>query len=221
MTTFARLALAAVLVLVLAACASSSGQPWTPPPVPTETDAPAVTPAPASAAPSAAPASAEPSGVPASAAPSDVPASAAPSAAPSDAPSTQAPASPDASVAPSVGPSAGPSGEPAGRVIELEMNAALQILQDGAQIKDIPVTPGETVTFRITNTAGYVHNFWIGPDQALMLNQTEGLPGIPDWTDAEPREFTWVVPDDIAGLKYGCTVPGHYSLMQGVFSAAP
>ena len=96
------------------------------------------------------------------------------------------------------------------RVIELEMNASLQILENGAQIKEIPVTIGETITFRITNTAGYSHNFWIGPDQALLTNQTEGLPGIPDYSEGT-QEFTWTVPEDAASLKFGCTVPGHYS----------
>jgi azurin len=28
------------------------------------------------------------------------------------------------------------------------------------------------------------------------------------------------VPADISGLKFGCTVPGHYALMQGTFSVA-
>ena len=211
MKIFARPALAAALVLVLAACASPSGQPWTPPPVPAETEAPAATAAPASVAPSAAPASVVPSAAPATAAPSVAPATAAPS---------DAPASPAASVAPSAAPSAGSSAEPAGRVIELELNAALQILQGGVQVKDIPVTPGETIIFKVVNTAGYDHNFYIGTDQDLMADNVAALVGMPTWLDAEPREFTWVVPDDIAGLKYGCTVPGHYMLMQGVFSVA-
>lgn len=206
MKTFARPALAAVLVLVLAACASPSGRPWTPPPVPAETDAPESA-APASEAPSVAPASVVPSGPPASAAPSDAPA-------------TPAPSSPVASPGPSATPSAGSSAEPGGRVIELELNAALQILQGGVQVKDIPVTPGETIVFRIVNTAGYDHNFLIGTDQDLMTNNVAALVGIPTWKDAEPREFSWLVPDDVTGLKYGCTVPGHYMLMQGVFSVA-
>jgi uncharacterized cupredoxin-like copper-binding protein len=208
MKTSARLALGAVLVLALAGCAGSSGQPWTPPP--------AGTPAAESAAPeSAAPESAAPAtAAPESAAPSAAPESAAPaSVAPSAAPESAAPGS----AAPSAAASEAP-GE--ARVIELEMDAALRILQDGVQVKDIPVTPGETIKFIITNTAGYVHNFWIGPDQALMTNQTTGLVGIPDWTDSAPRELEWVVPDDITGLKYGCTVPGHYMLMQGTFSPA-
>ena len=136
---------------------------------------------------------------------------------PTTAPGTQAPAS----AAPSAAPSAGTSQEPGeGRVIELEMNGALQIRSAGTQIKDIPGTPGETIVFKITNTAGYAHNFWIGPDAALMSNQTTGLTGIPDWTDAEPRELTWVVPEDVASLKFGCTFPGHYTMMNGTFSIA-
>ena len=53
-----------------------------------------------------------------------------------------------------------------------------------------------------------------------MSNQTTGLTGIPEWSDAEAKELMWVVPDDITGLKFGCTVPGHYTLMQGTFSVA-
>lgn len=139
------------------------------------------------------------------------------SAGPTNAPGTQAPAS----VAPSVGPSAASSQEPGGRVIELELTAALEIKEAGAKVVQIPVTPGETIVFKITNTAGYVHNFWIGPDTALMANQTAGLTGIPDWSDPAPKELTWVVPDDITGLFYGCTVPGHYTLMKGAFIPAP
>ncbi len=146
----------------------------------------------------------------------------APTAAPATAaPASAAPTAPVESAAPSAAATepAG-SAQPGGRVIELELDAALQILQGGVKVTDIPVTPGETILFKLHNTAGYVHNFWIGPDQALMTNQTAGLVGVPDWSDGEVRELTWVVPDDITGLKFGCTVPGHYSLMQGTFSLA-
>jgi uncharacterized cupredoxin-like copper-binding protein len=126
-----------------------------------------------------------------------------------------------ASAAPSASPIAQGSTEPvAGRVIELELNGSLQILSGGAQIKDIPVTPGETIVFKITNTAGFPHNFWIGPDMSLMSNQTTGLVGIPDWTDNAPKELTWVVPADPTAVKFGCTFPGHYMLMNGTFSVA-
>ncbi len=205
-----RPALGAVLVLVVAACADPSGQPWTPPPAGTpaaETTAPASQ-APASAAPeSAAPASAAPeSAAPATAAPaSEAPASAAPSAVAS---------APAESVAPGESTTPGEA-----RVIELELTGALEIKENGAKVTEIPVTPGETITFKVTNTAGYAHNFWIGTDQELMLNQTQGLAGIPDFTTGT-EELTWTVPADVTGLKFGCTVPGHYTLMQGTFVAA-
>jgi plastocyanin len=118
--------------------------------------------------------------------------------------------------APGTTPGPLPEAPAEGRVIELEMNAALQILQDGQQVKELNVAVGETITFRVTNTAGYDHNFIIGPESALMANQVEGLPGTPVYTEGT-REFTWVVPENAAELKFGCTVPGHYTLMNGSF----
>ncbi|MFO1541206.1 MAG: hypothetical protein ACKOTZ_12320, partial [Chloroflexota bacterium] len=124
---------------------------------------------------------------------------------------TETPAEPTAAPA----ETSAPAGE--ARVIELELTGALEIkVLGGAKVTDIPVTPGETVHFKVTNSAGYSHNFWIGTDQQLMMNQVAGLPGIPEYNTGV-MEFDWTVPADITGLKYGCTVPGHYSLMQGVF----
>jgi plastocyanin len=114
-------------------------------------------------------------------------------------------------------PETAPSMAPeVGRVVELEMNAPMQILQGGEQVRELNVAVGETITFRITNTAGYEHNFFIGPEADLMANQVEGLPGIPDYTEGT-EEFTWVVPENASELKFGCTVPGHYTLMNGGF----
>jgi putative lipoprotein len=110
------------------------------------------------------------------------------------------------------------SGEP--RVIELEADAALRFLQGGEQVAEIPVTPGETVLFRIENTAGFAHNFWIGTDEELMVANGSTDVGIPDW-DNGVQELEWVVPDDLTGLRFGCTVPGHYTLMQGDFTITP
>jgi uncharacterized cupredoxin-like copper-binding protein len=89
----------------------------------------------------------------------------------------------------------------------------------GTQVRDIPVTPGETVTFRIDNQAGFDHNFYIGTDDQLMVPSATTDVGIPPWQTGV-QEVTWTVPADITGLKFGCTVPGHYSLMQGTFSVA-
>src|SRR5262249_17847230 len=107
------------------------------------------------------------------------------------------------------------------REIDLTLTGNLQI-QDpsGAQVKEIPVTPGETVTFKVTNAAGFDHSFYIGTDQQLSAGEVTGLTRIPTWTTAEPKEVTWTVPADVTTLKFGCTVPGHYQLMQGSFVAA-
>jgi hypothetical protein len=114
-------------------------------------------------------------------------------------------------------PTPGVTAEPGeARLIELEMNAALQILKDGEQITEIPVTIGETILFRVTNTAGYDHNFIIGPPDLLATNQITGLPGTPVYIEGT-REFEWQVPEDAASLEFACTVPGHYQLMHGSF----
>ena len=54
-------------------------------------------------------------------------------------------------------------------VVELEADAALRFLQDGQQIREIEVTPGETVVFRVDNTAGFPHNLYIGADEDLSV----------------------------------------------------
>jgi uncharacterized cupredoxin-like copper-binding protein len=119
------------------------------------------------------------------------------------------------------GPSPGAVSEAAGtpRVIELEVTASLQFLQDGEQVRDIPVVPGETVRFRIKNTAGFDHTFYIGTDAELSVPNATTDTGIPVWSRGV-RKLTWTVPDDITGLRFGCTVPGHYPLEQGTFSEA-
>ena len=106
------------------------------------------------------------------------------------------------------------------RIIELEADAALRFLQEGEQIQEIAVTPGETVVFRIDNTAGFAHNFWIGADADLQVANGATDVGIPDW-ELGVEELEWVVPEDIAELRFACTVPGHYLLMQGDFTIAP
>jgi len=108
----------------------------------------------------------------------------------------------------------------AARVIEIEADAALRFLQEGEPLTEIPVTPGETVLFRIDNTAGFAHNFYIGADEVLATPSATTEVGLADW-DSGVAELEWVVPDDIEGLRFACTVPGHYTIMQGDFTVAP
>ena len=193
-TSIARLASAALaLLFILSACASGSGATWTYAPVAATVESPS-----GSEAPAGSPGTAT-SAVPAEG-----------SAAPAEA--TGAPA--EGTAAPAG--SETPSGE--ARVIDLVANAALQFTTpDGTHVTDIPVTPGETILFRIDNTAGFDHNFYIGTDAELNVPSTTTGTGIPVWQSGV-QELTWVVPDDISGLMFGCTVPGHYSVMHGTFS---
>ena len=115
---------------------------------------------------------------------------------------------------------AGPVEPGEARVIDIIATGALQFTTpSGEQLHDIPVTPGETVLFRIDNTAGFDHDFYIGTDDQLMAPSATTDTGIPPWQTGV-QELEWVVPADIGGLKFGCTVPGHYTLMQGTFSVA-
>ena len=121
----------------------------------------------------------------------------------------------------SAAPTGGPQASAATRLIELEETVSLQIHQNGQQISSLTVKMGETLHFRITNTAGYPHNFYIGPADKLSQNLVSGLIGIPDFTTGS-AEFDYTVTGETASLEWACTVPGgHYQLMHGTFVVEP
>jgi uncharacterized cupredoxin-like copper-binding protein len=197
---------AALAVLALAACASGSSAGWTyAPPVATATAAAGSPGASESPGGSGSPGASEsPSG------------SVAPTASPSGGSSSPGASggaeSPAASEAASPGASGG-----AGEVIELEETADLHITQNRAPVQSIAVTPGETVTFKVTNTAGFDHDFFIGPPDKLSANDVEGLEGIPTFTSGT-QEFTFTIPSEVTNLEFACTLPGHYPSMHGSFT---
>jgi azurin len=117
-------------------------------------------------------------------------------------------------------PTDGPQASAKATLIELEETGSLQIHQNGQQISTLTVHVGETLHFRITNNAGFIHNFYIGPADELSQNLVSGLPGIPDFTQGS-QEFDYTVTDETASLEWGCTVPGHYPLMHGTFVVEP
>jgi uncharacterized cupredoxin-like copper-binding protein len=124
------------------------------------------------------------------------------------------------SVAPTVRTSPASVSGAQARVIELELTAGLRITHEGQPVTVLDVTPGEVVRFVVTNTASFDHDFYIGPDDRLAANQVEGLPGLPTWRDGTARELEWAVPEDAAELSFGCTLPGHYSSMNGTFATS-
>lgn len=148
-----------------------------------------------------------------------------PSAAPaaSGSPSGSPPASPAASQpAASSSPVAPPpSGSPAASggtsdTIALEETSSVQITQNGQPVSSLKVAKDHTVTFEVTNTAGFAHNFYIGSPDKLSSNQTAGLSGIPDFTQGT-KTLTYTVTADTANLQFACTLPGHYPTMHGTF----
>jgi len=106
------------------------------------------------------------------------------------------------------------------RVIKLQETAALEILgEDGQKTASIPVKAGETVRFEIENTAGYEHNLWIGTDAELNVPNATTAAGVKGFTTGT-QTFDYTVPES-GDLKFGCTVPGHYSLMNGALAIQP
>lgn len=106
----------------------------------------------------------------------------------------------------------------ASHVVDLELTADLKIKQNGQQVSTLPVVQGETYTFRVTNTAGFDHDFLIGSDADLSAGAA-GLPGIPAWSSGS-REFQYTF-EGPGPLAFGCTIPGHYAQMKGTFEIQP
>jgi len=155
-----------------------------------------------------------------------------PSTAPAGSPSSSGPA-PSAGGSPQASPASSPAGSApasaeaspqasgaAGEVIELVETASVQIVQDGQAVTALTVKSGETYTFRVTNEAGFPHNFYIGPQADLAANNVTGLPGIPDFNEGT-QEFQYTVTDETASLEFACTLLGHYPSMNGTFTVEP
>jgi hypothetical protein len=138
------------------------------------------------------------------------------------APSATASASPSAapSATPGASPSAGASGSPGtGTAFDLEETADLQIKQAGQKVTQLQVKSGQAYTFRVTNTANFAHNFYIGTAQDLQANNTANLKGVPDYNSGT-KEFQYTFATS-GPLQFGCTVAGHYNTMHGDFVFQP
>jgi uncharacterized cupredoxin-like copper-binding protein len=130
-------------------------------------------------------------------------------------------AAPSGSTSPSGSPSASGSAVPSGsgstgNVIELHETADLKITDpNGQQVSNITVKKGETYTFRITNMAGFTHNFYIGAAADLQAGNSGNLTGTGDFSSGT-KEFQYTFTGDQVG--FGCIVPGHYMTMHGTFT---
>jgi mono/diheme cytochrome c family protein/uncharacterized cupredoxin-like copper-binding protein len=101
------------------------------------------------------------------------------------------------------------------RVIQVIATAVLTFTdEDGVTLSDIPVVAGETVTFEVTNEAGFDHNFYLGPEEAVMGPGATTDFGIPTWTEGT-QTLTVTAQDGTVPIQFACTVPGHYGPMHG------
>jgi mono/diheme cytochrome c family protein len=103
------------------------------------------------------------------------------------------------------------------RTIPLDLTGSITITDpDGERVPAIAVKAGETVEFQLTNTADFLHNFYIGPESELstVTGDLPDAPGVPGF-ETGTQTFTWTVPEDASGLQFACTVPGHYPTMHG------
>ena len=98
------------------------------------------------------------------------------------------------------------------------MTADLQIKQGGQKVTALPVKKGQTYTFKVTNTANFAHNFFIGTAQDLQANNRANLKGIPEYNSGT-QEFQYKFEQD-GQLQFACIVPGHYPSMHGDFTVS-
>ena len=72
----------------------------------------------------------------------------------------------------------------------------------------IAVARGETVTFEVTSMGGLVHEFMVGPADAVAADQ-EGTPEAADIGMMQTRSVTYTF-DGSGPYAFACHAPGHY-----------
>ncbi len=103
--------------------------------------------------------------------------------------------------------------------IDLVETASLQITDpSGKPVTNITVKKGQTYHFKVTNTAGFVHDLYVGNVSDLEAGNIANLTGTGDFTSGT-RTFDYTFNDSSAPLGFGCMVPGHYQAgMKGTFT---
>lgn len=133
--------------------------------------------------------------------------------------STSASPSPPASASQSATASSS-GGTGTGTEIDLTETADLRIVDAAGQpVSNINVTKGTAYTFKITNTAGFDHDFYIGNPSDLQAGNTASLTGVSAFSSGT-KTFTYTF-SGATPIGFGCTIPGHYQTMHGSFTVQP
>jgi uncharacterized cupredoxin-like copper-binding protein len=125
----------------------------------------------------------------------------------------------------------GQPGDPtkATRTVEVKMGDDLRY--DPATIA---VKPGETVTFRVTNSGAQLHEFILGDEEfhkehdKEMMEMGGGapmrMPDEPEGINIDPgqtEQITWTFPDRPETVTFACHEPGHWlGGMKGNFTVS-
>jgi plastocyanin len=72
----------------------------------------------------------------------------------------------------------------------------------------ISVARGETVTFEVTSMGGLVHEFMVGPADAVAAD-AEGTPEVADIGMMQTKSVTYTF-DGAGPYSFACHAPGHY-----------
>ena len=88
------------------------------------------------------------------------------------------------------------------RVIAIDATASLTF-----EPNSLALVASEVVRFEITNSAGFVHNFYIGAPADLDARNLAALEGTTDFTSGT-ETLTYTVPAS-GDLAFACLVPGH------------
>jgi uncharacterized cupredoxin-like copper-binding protein len=119
--------------------------------------------------------------------------------------------SPAASATPAANATPAASGSPSASggcsadatVIKIEETATLRMVP-----ASVDATAGGKVCFQVTNTAGFTHNFYVGPASDIEArNQSAAVAGIPDFTSGTMTlQYTFT---GSGPFEFACWVPGH------------
>jgi len=109
---------------------------------------------------------------------------------------------PTASGSPTLPPGITPGTAANPRVIAISATGSLTF-----DPNSVALVAGEVVRFEIANTAGFVHNLYIGAPADLNARTIAALDGTPDFATGT-ETLTYTVPTS-GDLAFACLVPGH------------